>query len=73
MDKHKNVIKIVANLVAFCISIFLIIMGQKNSGLVNKIAVKLNVEIIGYVGLAMMLVGLSILLIQLYNYNKHYR
>ena len=73
MECYKKIIKVAGNVVLFCMLIYLIIIGQKNIGLVKKTAEVLGVTNLGAVGLCIMLIGLFGLLVQLYFYNKKYQ
>lgn len=73
MERQKSVIKSAVNLVLFVLFLYLIIIGQKNSGPVVWLAAVLHTASVRPVGIGIMLIAVVGLLSQLYCYNRRYR
>lgn len=73
MKEDKTLIKAIAHFVFFSFLISLIVMGQKNIGLVKWIGNVFQITNLKPIGLGIMIIAILGLLFQLYCYNKKYQ
>lgn len=73
MKIDKAFFKIFVNLLIFNFFIYLIVIGQKNIGMVKWVAKVINIDSLKQVGLCIMIFAILGLLLQLYTYNKKYQ
>ena len=73
MKIEKAFFKIFVNLLLFNFFIYLIVIGQKNIGMVKWVAEVINIGSLKQVGLCIMIFAILGLLLQLYTYNKKYQ
>lgn len=73
MKENKPFIKILGNIFIFCLCMYLIVTGQRNTGPVKWVSNMLNIDNIRLIGLCIMIVAILGLLGLIYNYNKKYQ
>lgn len=73
MNELVPKIKVIGNLIAFSFFIYLIVIGQKNIGLVIWIGDTLQITNLKPIGLCIMIIAMLGMLYQLYCYNKKFQ
>lgn len=73
MNELVSKIKVIGNLIAFSLFIYLIVIGQKNIGLVIWIGDTCQITNLKPIGLCIMVIAMLGILYQLFCYNKKFQ